>query len=215
LFTGFQATSQTSVKIIAFHRIPLPALAIVAILSWLAACTQPGSVSPTFEVVPQKPETAVAYRAEGDAVIFDIYSQSGIGGADISLKTGEMPQQMHLRFHLKGLESLLFAYPEAMASSDTVISDDTVVSGETVVSLAVSSSGTVDIRETVVQGGDITLETPLTPDSSFWMDVSIVAAEGTTAGIPLEDGYFEVTPPADFLQGDHHEFTLEWIDFYR
>ena len=53
-----------------------------------------------------------------------------------------------------------------------------------------------------MQGGGGAQETSLTPDSPYWMDVSIVAAEGSAASIPLEDGYFEVTPPADFLQGD-------------
>jgi len=176
-------------------------LALVAILSWLAACTQPGSAPPTFDVVPHKPETAVAYRVEGDAVIFDIFSQSGLGGADVSLTSGTMPDQMLLRFHLKGLESLQFTYSETAS--------------EITISLAVSSSGAHDARETVMQGGDRAQETSLTPDSPYWMDVSIIAAEGATASIPLEDGYFEVTPAADFLQGDHHEFTLEWIDFYR
>ena len=183
-------------------------LALVGILSWLAACTQPGPVLPTFEVVPHKPETAIAYRMEGDAVIFDIFSQSGIGGADVSLTSGTMPDQMLLRFHLKGLESLQFTYRE------TAVSPETEVSPEIVISLAVSSSGAHDARETVMQGDDSVQETSLTPDSPYWMDVSIIAAEGATASIPL-DGYFEVTPPADFLQGDYHDFTLEWIDFYR
>ncbi len=172
-------------------------LALATMLSWLTACSQPGSITPTFEVVPHKPETAIAYRVEGDAVLFDIFSQSGIGGADVSLTAGTMPEQMLLRFHLKGLESLQFSY------------------GENTITTGVSSLGAHDARETVIQGGDSTQETSLTADSPYWMDVSIVAAEGTTASIPQADGYFVVTPPADFLHGDYHEFTLEWIDFYR
>ena len=179
-------------------------LTLVTILaSWLTACAPPDSVSPAFDVVPHKPETAIAYRVEGDAVIFDIFSQSGIGGADVSLTAGAMPKQVLLRFHLKGMESLKFAYGES------------ILSNETVISLAVSSSGAHDARETVTQGGDRAQETPLSPDSPYWMDVSIIAAEGATASIPLADGYFEVTPPADFLHGDYQDFTLEWIEFYR
>ena len=177
-------------------------LAFASILACLTACTQPGSGPPAFEVVPHKPETAIDYRVEGDAVIFDIFSHSGIGGADVSLTEGTMRSQMLLRFHLKGLESLQFAYGE------------TAVSGEIVVSLAVSSSGEHDVRETVTLGEDRT-ETPLTPDSPYWMAVSITPAEGATASIPLANGYFEVTPPADFLHGDYQDFTVEWIDFYR
>lgn len=181
----------------ALHRSLLLSLATAAILSLLAACTQPGSVPPTFEVTPHKPETAIAYRVEGEAVIFDIFSQSGVGGADVSLVSGTSPNQILLRFHLKGLESLQFAYDE------------------TVITLEVSSSGTHDELETVMLGGMGAQETSLTPDSSYWMDVNIVTAEGTEANIPLEDGYFEVTPPADFLQSDHTGFSLEWLDFYR
>ncbi len=172
-------------------------LALATMLSWLTACSQPGSITPTFEVVPHKPETAIAYRVEGDAVLFDIFSQSGIGGADVSLTAGTMPERMLLRFHLKGLESLQFAY------------------GEKAITTGASSSEAHDVRETVMQDGDRTQETSLTANSPYWMDVSIVPTEGATASIPLEDGFFEVTPPADFLQGDYHEFTLEWIDFYR
>lgn len=172
-------------------------LTLVCILSWLTACAPPGFVSPTFDVVPHKPETAIAYRVEGDAVTFDIFSQSGIGGADVALTAGTMPKQMLLRFHLKGLESLQFVY------------------GDTTVQAGVSSSGAHDARETVKQGGDSAQETPITPDNPYWLDVNIVATGGATASIPLTDGYFEVTPPADFLQGDFQDFTVEWIDFYR
>jgi len=154
-------------------------------------------------VVPNKPETAIAYRTEGDAVIFDIFSQSGVGGVDVSLTAGAMPKQMLLRFHLKGLESLQFAYKETTASPETTIA------------LAVSSTGVHETQETVVQNGGSAQTTSLTPDSPYWMAVSITPAEGATASIPLADGYFEVTPPADFVQGDYHKFTLKWIDFYR
>jgi hypothetical protein len=134
---------------------------------------------------------------ESEATFFDILSQSGIGGADISLRSGNMPKQMFLRFHLKGLESLQFAY------------------SETLVSLEVASSETHAVRETVMEGGIGAQEVLLTPDSHYWMDVNIVAADGTATSIPLEDGYFEVTPPIDFFQNDHKGFSLEWIDFYR
>jgi hypothetical protein len=42
-----------------------------------------------------------------------------------------------------------------------------------------------------------------------------VAKDGSPGKIPLEDGVIEVIAPADFLQSDNVQFSIDWIDFYR
>jgi hypothetical protein len=33
--------------------------------------------------------------------------------------------------------------------------------------------------------------------------------------LPLKDGYFEVTLPRAFFEGNPKSITLNWVDFYR
>lgn len=55
---------------------------------------------------------------------------------------------------------------------------------------------------------------PVTPDPAdpLAMPVTIEAATPT---IPLQDGYFVVTAPAQFIQDAPERFMIQWIDFYR
>ena len=48
------------------------------------------------------------------------------------------------------------------------------------------------------------------------MDVRIVGGDGKPAKeLPLQDGYFEVTLPRAFFDGNPKSITLNWIDFFR
>jgi hypothetical protein len=52
--------------------------------------------------------------------------------------------------------------------------------------------------------------------SLFRMDVRIVGSDGKPGEeLPLKDGYFEITLPRAFFEGDMKSITLKWIDFYR
>lgn len=46
-------------------------------------------------------------------------------------------------------------------------------------------------------------ESPLLPGNPLWMDIR------------LEEGYFEVIVPEEFIQNAGKTFEVEWIDFYR
>lgn len=134
-------------------------------------------------------ETAVS----ANAAIFDIYSQTGIGRAEVMLVKGAWPEKILLRLHLRGLEEFKFAY------------------AETVITANVSSTGAASVREMAVVEGE---ERPLTTDSPHNMPIHIQTENGETT-IPLENGYFEIEAPVDFTTGPDNNFTISWIDFYR
>jgi len=57
---------------------------------------------------------------------------------------------------------------------------------------------------------------PLDEKSPLWMAVRIVGGDGKPAReLPLKDGYFEMTLPIAFFEGNPKSVTLNWIDFYR
>jgi hypothetical protein len=46
------------------------------------------------------------------------------------------------------------------------------------------------------------------------MEIQIISDQAEQK-IPLEQGYFEVTVPQEFIQNAGKTFEIEWIDFYR
>ena len=59
-------------------------------------------------------------------------------------------------------------------------------------------------------------EAPLDEKNPCWTDIRIVGGDGRPAKeIALKDGYFEMTLPQAFFEGNPKSVTLNWIDFYR
>ena len=160
----------------------------------LAGCTS--FLSDPVKVEPGNPDVMSTVHRDGDAVVIDVTSRSGIGRLRATLGENVTPPQLVLRLHLNGLEELHFTYPGA----------------EVVVSVS-SSDGRV--RAQAQPTGDGAPE-EIGPDSPYWMDVQIFDHGGApTASIPTDGGYFDVAVPADFLDGEHRSFTAGWVDFYR
>ena len=95
----------------------------------LAGCQGPGgdaggsSALPQFELVyekkgahdlPREIRVTIAERA----VVFDITDRFGIGGGTVRLLKGDWPQELLLRFHLRGLEGLSVAVGGKLLSRD-------------------------------------------------------------------------------------------------
>ncbi|MBE2225654.1 MAG: hypothetical protein IAF02_29225 [Anaerolineae bacterium] len=158
----------------------------------LAGCKMV-SEQPEFEVVVRKDGDEVETAVADNIAIFDIYSQIGIGDATVALTSGEWPDTILFRVYLSGLEEFKFAY------------------GETEVKVAVSSSGENQVLESVTKNGEAQ---PISEDSPYYMPIRIESDNGEL-GIPLEDGYFEIEAPADFLAGEYGSFAISWVDFYR
>ena len=59
---------------------------------------------PAFIVITKNPDDRVDIQYENGTALIDIQSPTGIGSAALELESGEMPENMILRLHLKGLE---------------------------------------------------------------------------------------------------------------
>jgi hypothetical protein len=148
---------------------------------------------PRFKITTKKLDDTVEIRADKDKTLFVVKSPSGISQAVIGRLDDNWPKNVALRLHLKGLESFR------------------VSNGKVRLDAAVSS-----------QGGKVRIwkdgkeDAPLDEKSPFWMDIRIVGGDGKPAReIPLKHGYFEVTMPRAYFEGNPKTITVRWIDFYR
>lgn len=158
----------------------------------LAACAPPppaaGPATSEFQIATDKPDNVVTATMDGERLLVDVQSASGIGSAGVRAADGEMPSAVLMRFHLRGLEQMTFAF------------------GGAIIKLSVPSGGDRPVMQSVVEGGQ---ERAITPESPYWMDVTQTTADGSTENI------FEVAAPPAFSSSPNANFTIGWIDFYR
>jgi hypothetical protein len=148
-----------------------------------------------FKITTRRADDAVAVRAEKDRTVVAVRSPFGISQAVLERLGDTWPESLVLRLHLKGLESF-------RASNGTV---------------------TLEVAVSVQEGKrrvrlwkDGKEDAPLDEDSPYWMDIRIIGGDGRPAQeLPLKDGYFEMTLPRVFFEGNPKSITLNWIDFYR
>ena len=76
---------------------------------------------------------------------------------------------------------------------------------------SVSSGDAFNETQAILTSGT---ESPLLPGNPLWMEIQIIS-EQAAQKIPLEQGYFEVTIPQEFIQNAGRTFEIQWIDFYR
>jgi hypothetical protein len=150
---------------------------------------------PGFKVTPKRKDDSVEVRGDRGKTLFIIKSPFGISQAVIERQQDTWPKAVVLRLHLKGLENF-------RASN-----------GKVRVEAAVS------VRQGKVQARiwkDGKEDAPLDEKSPLWMGVHVVGAAGRPAKeLPLKGGYFEVTLPGAFFEGNPQSITLNWIDFSR
>jgi len=146
-----------------------------------------------FKITTKKQDDTVEVRADKDKHLFVVKSPSGISQAVIERLDDAWPQAVVLRLHLKGLENFR------------------VSNGKVRLDAAASS-----------QGGKVRIwkdgkeDAPLDEKSPFWADIRLVGNDGKPAReLPLREGYFEVTLPRAFFEGNPKTITVGWIDFYR
>jgi hypothetical protein len=148
-----------------------------------------------FKFTTKRKDDAVEVRAEKDRTVFSVKSPFGISQAVIERTDDKWAGAVVLRLHLKGLESF-------RASNGTVTLDAAVSIDEGKAKVRLWKDGKEDA--------------PLDEKSPFWMDVRILTRDGKPAReLPLKDGYFEMTLPRAFFEGNPKAITLNWIDFYR
>ena len=142
-----------------------------------------------------EPKSAVVAEGYGEATkieiqagqptVVDIQSPRGIDRCVLKRTGDHWPEQVVLRLHLKGLESL------------------SVAAGETSLAWAVEYAG---------EAGSPRIRTE---NIGYEGAAKIVTRSKVAPRIPLEDGYFDIEIPARLLQQDPRELRLQWVDFYR
>ncbi len=163
----------------------LGVLAAVLAGGVLAACAQApaaGPAAPEFQIATDKPDDVVTATIDGERLLVDVQSASGIGSAGVRAADGEMPPAVLLRFHLRGLEQMTFAF------------------GGAIVKLSVPSGGDRPVMQSVVEGGQ---DRPITPESPYWMEVT----QGGWLGGQRLRGRFA----AGLLRLAHSQFH-HWLD---
>lgn len=163
----------------------------------LVACAgQPASAQsgePVFIVTTKNTDDQVDIQFDNSAALIDIISPRGIGAATFELESGRMPEQVILQLHLQGLEELR------------------LTSLQTSIAASVSNSDPSEVRQRIAAAS---IDTPILPGEPLWMEVEIVSKRAVKM-LPLEEGYFEVTVPKEFLQKAGNSFEVKWIDFHR
>ncbi len=158
------------------------------------SCGPPYQEPVAFKVTPGKPDAHLTVEAGPEKAIIQVYSDSGIGSAEVEVAAGPMPKTILLRFHLRGLEELRFAY------------------GNVTIMGSITSNKAGGIRQSLRGLGDSPgKEQTIAQESPYWLKMRVVSQ----TDIPIQDGYIEVETPADFLSSGQRKFSIQWVDFYR
>ncbi len=185
---------------------------LAAALLWLglllsACAAQSESATPAGGVqIENVRDAQITPLRIGSALLLDIRSDTGIGGADVRLDAGLEVRDIVLRLHVRGLEQLTFGAPDGTVVTVSVPSSAAVTALAAGVELPLLQSlHTAD-------GSD----TPITRGHPWWMETGIVSDDPALAPtIPLQNAHFEVTVPSAFLRADGRSFSLTWVDFFR
>ncbi len=146
-----------------------------------------------FMITTQRADDRIDVEVEKASMVYSVHSPFGISQAVIESTSGNWPDTVKLRLHLKGLENLKIS------------------NGKVTLEAAVSSQdGTVRLWK------DGKEDIPLDSKSQYWMEIRLIGNDGKpTKTMPLNDGYFEMQLPKALFEDSPKSITLNWIDFYR
>lgn len=147
---------------------------------------------PVFSAELKNIDDSIAFQHHDGRTIIDIVSPSGISSVKFTLRSGEMPRQIHIWLHTKGLEAFRLVSEQV-----------------TLVTSIPSSGGLNDQSQVKIVGGS---EKPISAFDPLKLELDIVSS---SKEIPLQDGYFEIVIPSGFLQQTGDSFEVYWIDFFR
>ncbi len=138
----------------------------------------------------------ISTETEGDNAIIQIYSQSGIGEANVRVTSKQNPVNIFLRFHLQNLETLEFAY------------------GDRVISLSVDKENGFNAKEQVRVATSSFGSVLSLQNNQYWMNGRLVW-KGTGQQLNALLDFIELQAPADYLDGGYRQFSIRWVDYYR
>ncbi|MCB0292269.1 MAG: hypothetical protein KDH97_18580 [Calditrichaeota bacterium] len=160
--------------------------------AWIAGCGLSGSL-PQFDITPDKRSDRVELREEKGRRVIEIFSESGIGAAEVTLHSGNFRDGLKIRLHLRGLESFQ------------------LITAQQTLKLSVSSSQAGQVSQELQSGSGVTLHRErLDEGSIFWVGVQQSSGAAGAAA-----GYFELTIPPIYFPENPRSFSFRWIDFYR
>jgi hypothetical protein len=170
-----------------------------AVLIWFAAlwglmgCQGFPARPPSYRISVGESGNRVTAQSNGQETAFEVRSETGIGSAQVEQTSGEPPAKVGIRLFLDGLEEFDFGYDA------------------TRIVVSVSSHGDNAVSQSLLKDGSG--ETPIGPDSPYWMPVQVVT--GPMSDSQKSTGCFELQAPQDYIQGEHRAFSMRWIDFFR
>jgi hypothetical protein len=130
-----------------------------AAVGWalLGACAPPQDegAPPVFRAQAEGGGNRLAVQHDGTTTVFDVYSESGIGRANVQLESGTPPASILIRLHLTGLEQFRLVF------------------NGTTLNVSVSSTG--HTAQALHQDG---MERPLAATSPLRLGVERRAADG-------------------------------------
>ena len=171
---------------------------ILLSLLLMSCASQPANAQsgdePVFSTIAKNQDDQINILYVNGVTAIDVQSPTGIGSADFELESGVMPENIVLRLNLKGLEEFR------------------LISDQATIAASASSSGVFDSNDQrVISSGS---EYSIMPIDPLWMKIEIVPDQAAKK-IPLEEGYFELTVPTEFIRNTGNSFQIQWIDFYR
>jgi len=137
---------------------------IVVCLS--VACSGRGNEEATYDISVEGEGNEIVVNLGSEEVQFEVFSERGIGSAQIEVTEGDFPEVVELLFHLRGLEELKLNYDS------------------TEITLSVSSSDNSVYQYVTQESSTSDPITPVNPDSPYWMEVNIVEPEKSLGAIP-------------------------------
>jgi hypothetical protein len=169
---------------------------LVTNLLLVACASQPANAqskrAPIFSVAVKNPEDQVAIQFKDNTTLIEIQSPLGIGSATFTLESGDMPERIVIRIHVKGLEEF------------QLISEQITLSASVSSSEGITAQSQRKISENSQQA--------LHSSNPLWLNIESVPS---SQKIPLQDGFFEIFLPKEFIRQAGNTFEIKWIDFYR
>lgn len=161
----------------------------LCLTSYAAAATQQLS---KFNITLKKSDDTVKVQTDKDKTTFVIKSPSGISQAVIERQENNWPNTVVLKLHLKSLENLRLSNGTVTLNAEMFIKD-----GKPMFHLSKDKA-------------------LLSEKNSWWIDIQLLSDDGIAATkLSLKNGYFKLTLPKPFFDGNPKTITVGWIDFYR
>lgn len=173
----------------------MAALAVsVAASALLAGCRPVTPLPQAPHITTANPEDIVTTeRVEGVTGV-DVASPRGIGAAQVRFSPMQANGPIQVRFHLQGLEQA------------------TLDNGAAQLTVSVSSQPPYPVSQTLTTAATTR---PLNEGDAYWATVTLAPSPGTSPTIPLSSGAIVIALPPAFIDVQHPDLSLRWIDFFR